>query len=129
MYKDKADEIFKCIPMKMEKFYDRFDKECMDIPIFKYQEPHQIFQRLSYASNEDLVIIKERLLKRVEKYQKEIEPEIENLKQLRQIIDEYTNEKPITIKMVMLKEFSQALKYIINKYNINSLTEAKEEDK
>ena len=32
MYREKADEIFKYIPMKMEQFYDRFDKECM-----KYQ--------------------------------------------------------------------------------------------
>ena len=35
-YKEKADKIFKCIPMKMEIFYEKFDKECMKIPIFKY---------------------------------------------------------------------------------------------
>ena len=57
-YKEKADEIFKCIPMRMEKFYDRFDRECMNIPIFKYQDPHQLFQRISCVSNEDIVIIK-----------------------------------------------------------------------
>ena len=25
-YKEKADEVFKCIPMKMEQFYEKFDK-------------------------------------------------------------------------------------------------------
>lgn len=127
LYREKAEEIFKCIPMKMEKFYDRFDKECMNIPIFKYQEPHQIFQRLSYASNEDIVIIKEKLVKRVEKYQKEIEPEVENLKQLKKIIDGYTKGKETSIKIVMLKEFSQELEYIIGKYSPSNLVEAKEE--
>ena len=29
MYKNKAEEIFKCIPMKMETFYDKFTTECM----------------------------------------------------------------------------------------------------
>ena len=116
MYKKIADEIFKCIPMKMEKFYDRFDKECMNIPIFKYQEPYQIFQRLLYASNEDIVIIKEKLIKRVETYRKEIEPEKENMKALKKLIDEYTEEKENSIKIVMLKEFSRDLDYILEKY-------------
>ena len=116
MYKEKADEIFKCIPMKMEKFYDRFDKECMDIPIFKYQEPRQVFQRILCASNEDIVIIKERLVKRAEEHMQEIEPEIQNLKQLKQIIDEYVLSKEISIKTVMLKEFSKELGYIFDKY-------------
>src|SRR5699024_5296954 len=44
MYRVKADTIFKNIPMKMEKFYDSFDKECMNIPIFKYSDPYQIFK-------------------------------------------------------------------------------------
>ena len=116
MYKKKADEIFKCIPMKMENFYDRFDKECMNIPIFKYQEPHQIFQRLLYASNEDIVIIKEKLIKRVELYGKEIKSEKENMSELKKLIDEYTKEKDNTIKIVMLKEFSKDLDYMLAKY-------------
>ena len=116
MYKKKADEIFKCIPMKMENFYDRFDKECMNIPIFKYQEPHQIFQRLLYASNEDIVIIKEKLIKRVELYGKEIKSEKENMSELKKLIDEYTKEKDNTIKIVMLKEFSKNLDYMLAKY-------------
>ena len=114
-YKEKADEIFKCIPMRMEKFYDRFDRECMNIPIFKYQDPHQLFQRISCASNEDIVIIKEKLINRAEKNGKELEEETKNIKQLKQIIDAYTFGKEITIKTVMLKEFSKDLEYILGK--------------
>ena len=100
-YKEKADEIFKCIPMRMEKFYDRFDRECMNIPIFKYQDPHQLFQRISCASNEDIVIIKEKLINRAEKNGKELEEETKNIKQLKQIIDAYTFGKEITIKTII----------------------------
>lgn len=128
MYKEKADEIFKCIPMKMEKFYDRFDKECMNIPIFKYQDPHQVFQRISCASNEDIVIIKEKLVNRANKYTKEIEPEIKNIKQLKKIIDDYTLEKDVSIKVVMLKEFSKDLGYIIDKYKTSGFGILKKEE-
>ena len=116
MYKEKAEEIFKCIPMKMELFYEKFDKECMDIPIFKYYDPYQMFQRISCASNEDIVLIKEKLVNRADKYAKQIEPEIKNVKQLKQIIDDYLNGKDPSIKIVMLKEFSKDLGYIIDKY-------------
>ncbi|MBR6033265.1 MAG: hypothetical protein IKP28_00690 [Clostridia bacterium] len=116
MYRDKADDLFKCIPMKMETFYDKFEKECMDIPIFKYYDVHQMFQRLSCASNEDMVTIREILRKRVDTHQKEIEPEIKNIKQLKQIMDDYVKGKDISIKMVMLDEFSKDLGYIIDKY-------------
>ena len=126
MYKEKADEIFRCIPMKMEKFYDRFDKECMNIPIFKYQDPHQMFQRISCASNEDIVIIKEKLINRANKYSKEIEPEIKNMKQLKEIIDDYTTGKEISIKIVMLKEFAKDLGYILEKYKTNNVLQKDE---
>ena len=116
MYSQKADEIFKCIPMKMETFYERFDKECMDVPIFKYYDPYQMFQRISCASNEDIVSIKEKLLDRAEKYTKEIEPEMKNIKQLKQVIDDYIRGKDIGIKIVMLKEFSNELGTILEKY-------------
>ena len=116
MYSQKADEIFKCIPMKMEMFYERFDKECMDIPIFKYYDPYQMFQRISCASNEDIVSIKEKLLDRAEKHTKEIEPEMKNIKQLKQVIDDYIRGKDIGIKIVMLKEFSRDLGTILEKY-------------
>ena len=116
MYKEKAEEIFKCIPMKMELFYEKFDRECMNVPIFKYYDAYQLFQRISCASNEDIVLIKEKLVNRADKYTKQIEPEIKNVKQLKQIIDDYLNGKDPSIKIVMLKEFSKDLGYIIDKY-------------
>ena len=116
MLKEKAEGIFECIPMKMEIFYEKFDRECMNIPIFKYYDPYQMFQRISCASNEDIVLIKEKLVNRADKYAKQIEQEIKNIKQLKQIIDDYLSEKDPSIKIVMLKEFSKDLGYIIDKY-------------
>ena len=116
MYKEKAEEIFKCIPMKMEQFYELFDRECMNIPIFKYYDVFQLFQRISCASNEDIVLIKEKLLNRAEKYTKEIEPEMKNIKQLKQVLDNYLDGKDITIKIVMLKDLSKTLGVILDKY-------------
>ena len=127
MLKEKAEEIFKCIPMKMELFYEKFDKECMNVPIFKYYDPYQMFQRISCASNEDIVLIKEKLVNRADKYPKQIEPEIKNIKQLKQIIDDYLSEKDPSIKIVMLKEFSKDLGYIIDKYKPTLFS--KKEDK
>ena len=97
MYKEKAEEIFKNIPMKMEIFYDRFDKECMDVSIFKYSDPYQIFQRLSCANKNKAVIIEEQ----------------ENMYKLKQIIDDYVSDKPVTIKTVVLQEFSKAIEFIL----------------
>ena len=116
MYIEKAEEIFKCIPMKMEMFYERFDKECMNIPIFKYYDAYQMFQRLSCASNEDIVTIKEKLLARAEKYPKEIEPEMKQMKRLKQVIEDYIKGKEIGIKIVMLKEFANDIGTILEKY-------------
>ncbi len=118
MYIEKAEEIFKCIPIKMELFYERFDKECMNVPIFKYYDPFQMFQRISCASNDDIVTIKEKMVNRVKLYQKEIEPEMKNIKLVKQLIDDYTKNKDTTIKIVMLKEFSKDLDYILNQYKI-----------
>ena len=116
MYTEKAEEIFKCIPMKMETFYERFDKECMNVPIFKYYDVYQMFQRISCASNEDIVTIKELLIERAEKYPKEIEPEIKNIRGLKQVIDDYVKGKDVGIKIVMLKEFAKDLGTILEKY-------------
>ncbi len=127
MYKEKAEEVMKCIPMKMERFYEKFDKECMEVPIFKYYDPFQLFQRISCASNEDIVLIKEKLVDRVDKYSREIEPEMKTIKQLKQIIDDYLKGKEPSIKIVMLKEFSDSLQYILDKYKPTFLP--KKEDK
>ena len=116
MYTEKANELFKCIPMKMEEFYEKFDKEFMNVPILKYYDVYQLFQRLSCASNEDIVIIKEKLLERAKKYPKELEVELKNLIQLKQIIEDYIRGKNIGIKVVMLGEFAKELGYIIEQY-------------
>ena len=126
-YKEKAEEIFKCIPMRMEVFYERFDKECMKEPIFKYYDPFQMFQRISCASNEDIVTIKEKLLNRANLYTDKIEPEMKNIKQLKQIIDDYTKSKDNSIKLVMLKDFSKALGTILDKYKTPLIGGKKEE--
>ncbi len=120
-YKEKAEEIFKCIPMRMEEFYEKFDKECMNIPIFKYYDTFQLFQRISCATNEDIVLIKEKLLDRANMYPKEIEPEMKNIKQFKQVLDSYLEGKDTTIKIVMLKEFSKTLEVILDKYKLTFL--------
>ncbi len=126
MYIEKAEEVFKYIPMKMEQFYDKFAKECMDVPIFKYYDVFQMFQRISCASNEDIVTIKEMLAARAKKYKNEIEPEIKNIKKLKQVIDEYIEGKEPTIKIVMLEEFSKELENILDLYKPNFLSKKEE---
>ena len=128
MYKEKAEQIFKAIPMRMESFYEKFDRECMDIPIFKYYDVYQMFQRISCASNEDIVLIKEKLLNRSEKYTKQIEPEMKNIKQLKQVIDDYLKGKGQSIKIVMLKEFSKSLGVILDKYKTSFLPKKEEKE-
>ena len=112
-YKEKADTIFKYIPMKMEQFYERFDKECSDIPILKYYDPFQVFQRVSCASNEDIVAIKEKIVKRAKENPEIMKEEKSNLSKLKRLIDEYISGKDITIKVVLMKEFSKELGDII----------------
>ena len=116
MYKEKADEIFKYIPMKMEQFYDKFDKECMQVPIFRYYDVFQMFQRISCASNEDIVTIKEKLLDRAKKYGKELQEELPNLKKLKQVMDDYIDGKEPTIKLVILQDFAEELGNVIAEY-------------
>ncbi len=116
MYMEKAEDIFKCIPMKMELFYDKFDRECMEVPIFKYYDVFQMFQRISCASNEDIVTIKEKLLDRAKKHGKELQEELPNLEKLKQVMDDYIDGKEPTIKMVMLQDFTKELGNIIQEY-------------
>ena len=126
MYKELAEEVMKCIPMRMEQFYEQFDKKCMDMPIFKYYDSFQLFQRISCASNEDIVLIKEKLIDRADRYTAEIEPEMKNIKQLKQIIEDYIKEKEPTIKMVLLKDFANSLGYILDKYKTSFLSKKEE---
>ncbi len=116
MYKEKAEEIFKYIPMKMEKFYDKFDRECMEVPIFKYYDVFQMFQRISCASNEDVVTIKEKLLDRAKRYGEGLLEELPNLKKLKQVMDDYIDGKEPTIKLVILQDFADELGNVISEY-------------
>ena len=115
MYKQNAEELFKCIPMKMEQFYTKIE-QYSQIPIFKFYDAYQIFQRISCANNEDIVSIRECLMKRAKKYPKELAPEYENLEKLKQVIDTYLKGKDIGIKIVMLQEFSNDLETILKLY-------------
>ena len=116
MYKEKAEEIFKYIPMKMEQFYDKFDKECMQVPIFKYYDVFQMFQRISCASNEDIVTIKEKLLDRAKRYGEQLQDELPNLKKLKQVMDDYIDGKQPSIKLVILQDFADELGNVIKEY-------------
>ena len=126
MYKEKAEAIFKCIPMKMEVFYDKFDKECNTTPIFQYYDPFQMFQRISCASNEDIVTIKEMLGARAKKHGKDIYQEAANIEKLKQIMEDYVDGKRPTIKTVMIEDFAKELESILNIYN--KKTKAKEKN-
>ncbi len=116
MYKDKADEIFRYIPIKMEQFYDRFDSECMEFPIFKYYDAYRMFQRITCASNEDIVRIKEILIDRAKKYTDKLKSEYAFMKQLKSVLEDYCKGKEINIKIVMLREFSRDLGSVIDLY-------------
>lgn len=125
MYIKQAEEVFGCIPEQMEQFYDKFAKECMAIPIFKYYDTSEMMQRIASASNEDIVTIKEMLSERARKYKAEIEPEIKNIKKLKQQIEEYIDGKQPTIKMVMLEELTNELDNILDMYRTNFLSKTK----
>ena len=113
-YKELADSIFKCIPLKMEEFYERFDQECSNIPVLKYYDPFQVFQRISCASNEDIVLIKEKLIKRIKENINVANEEKDNLNKLKRLLDESIEGKDTTIKVVLLKEFSKELGEALN---------------
>ena len=123
MYREKAEEIFKCIPMKMELFYDKFANECMNKPIFDHYDAYQMFQRITCASNEDIVLIKEMLVDRAKKHKEELEPELNFIKKLKQILEDYCKGKDVSIKIVMLREFANDLNTIIDLYK-NSIFSA-----
>ena len=98
----------------------------MNVPIFKYYDVFQMFQRISCASNEDIVTIKEMLEERAKKYTKEIEPEMKNIRKLKQVTDDYIDEKEKTIKIVMLEDFSKELDNILELYKTSFLNKRDE---
>ena len=117
MYRRKANEIFKYIPMKMEVFYDRFANECMDKPLLNHYDPYQMFQRITCASNEDIMLIKEMLIDRVLKHKDELRDEVRFIVGLKNVLEDYCKGKDINIKNVLLKEFANDLNRIIDLYD------------
>ncbi len=120
MYRKQAEEIFKCIPMKMETFYDKF-AECMDKPILNHYDAYQMFQRVTCASNEDIVLIKEMLVDRFKKYKDELVLEAPFIKKLQKVLEDYCKGKDTSIKIVMLKEFANDLNEILEMYSEEEL--------
>ncbi len=116
MYREQADSIFKCIPMKMETFYDKFSN-FMDKPILNHYDEYQMFQRVTCASNEDIMLIKEMLVDRFKKYTEELKSEAPFIKKFKGVLDDYCSGKETSIKVVMLKEFSKDLEEILNLYD------------
>ena len=117
MYRYKAGEIFKCIPMRMEVFYDKFATECMDKPLLNHYDPYQMFQRITCASNEDIMLIKEMLIDRAVKHKDELKDEAKFIVKLKKVLEEYCKGKDINIKIVLLKEFANDLNTIIDLYD------------
>ena len=116
MYRSQAEDIFKCIPMKMEMFYDKFSK-FMNKPILNHYDVYQMFQRVTCASNEDIMLIKEMLIDRFKKYKEELTDEAPFIKKLKRVLDNYCSGKETSIKVVMLREFSKDLDEIVNLYD------------
>jgi hypothetical protein len=120
MYRKQAEDIFKCIPMKMETFYDKF-AEYNDKPILNHYDAYQMFQRITCASNEDIMLIKEMLVNRFKKYTKELESEIPFIMNLKSVLEDYCKGKEIGIKIVMLKEFASDLDNILSLYDNDTI--------
>lgn len=116
MFREKAENIFKCIPIKMELFYDRF-AQFMDKPILNHYDAYQMFQRVTCASNEDIMLIKEMLVDRFKKYTDELAVEAPFIKKFKVVLDNYCSGKETSIKVVMLREFSRDLDKILNLYD------------
>ena len=116
MYKKQAESLFKCIPMKMESFYEKFTAEWMDKPILNYYDINKMIQRITCSSNEDIVKIKEMLIDRAKKNTRVLEPELQFIRDLEDAINNYCKGKDMSIKIVMLKEFANDLEIIINLY-------------
>ena len=116
MFKKEAEELFKCIPMKMETFYEKFTADWMNKPILNYYDINKMVQRITCSSNEDIVKIKEMLIDRAKKNTRVLEPELSFINELKVAIDNYCEGKDMSIKIVMLKEFAKDLENITNLY-------------
>ena len=128
MYREKANNIFKLIPMRMELFYDKFAKECMNKPLLNHYDPYQMFQRITCASNEDIMLIKEMLIDRAVKHKEELREEAKFIAKLKRVLEDYCKGKDINIKIVLLKEFANDLNTIIDLYDDMDFSNNEPED-
>ncbi len=117
MYKEQAEEIFKCIPMKMETFYAKFTEEYMEKPLLEYYDTFKMIQRITCASNEDIMKIKEMLIRRARKYKRELCSELPFIIDLKKALEQHCKGKNNSIKMVMIKEFANDLQIVIDTYS------------
>ncbi len=120
---ERADEIFKNIPIKMETFYDAFNKECMEEAIFKYYDPFKMFQRIINATNEDIVTISEILLTRAKNKTHEFKEELDFMKSFKRQLENYIKERKPQIKTVILKAFVETIDDIILLYSTEAVEE------
>ena len=103
--------------------YPHYNVVEYSVPVWSFQlkgiyfplvpDPFQIFQRISCASNEDIVSIREMLAERARHHKEEIRPEMENIAKLKQIMCDYIDGKKPTIKNVMIEEFAKELDKIL----------------
>ena len=128
MYREKANNIFKLIPMRMELFYDKFAKECMNKPLLNHYDPYQMFQRITCAGNEDIMLIKEMLIDRAVKHKEELREEAKFIVRLKRVLEDYCKGKDINIKIVLLKEFANDLNTIIDLYDDMDFSNNESED-
>ena len=87
-----------------------------------------MFQRISCASNEDIVTIKEKLADRAKRFPKEIEPEMKNIRKLKQIISDYVDGKLPSIKIVLLEDFANELENILANYETKKKFDVSDEN-
>ena len=102
----------------------------MDEPIFKYYDAFKMFQRITNATNEDIVTISEILYTRAKNNKLEFADELEFMKNLKRHLENYLEDRKPQIKTVMLKSFVDIIDEIILLYSSEKIEkEMKEENK
>ena len=102
--------------MKMDTFYESFETECENSPVLRYYDAKLMLQRVICASNEDIVKIKEMLMERARKNTKALSDELGFFINLKNVMVIYCKGKKVSVKNVMIQEFSDSLNYIIELY-------------
>jgi hypothetical protein len=74
------------------------------------------------------MLIKEMLVDRFKKYTDELAPEVPFIKKLKKVLDDYCSDKENSIKVVMLKEFSNDLNDILDLYDNETHSHLLEEE-